>query len=293
MNILTTAKQLIRTAILLVVSGVTAPTMAQTPLSPDEAAMNAHMALQAHDKFLETWNTRDPSVWSSSLNFPHVRPSAGMCRLSETAAEYESGVDFESTLATGWRYTRWHSREILQIGKDKVHVAGRWVRFDAEDNPILSSYVTYVVTRQGDHWGLQSRFGVGLIRDEGDITTAMRNSAREAVAAFMEAWNSNDAESLAAALHFPHVRIADNRLDYWESAEDYLSGTEIGRQRTWAETRIERSDVVQASSSAANVTLLYSRLSTQGEVLAQYEALFFVVRRNGEWKIQARSSMGP
>ncbi len=49
--------------------------LSQQPLSEDERAMAVHMALQAHDRFLETWNTRDSATWSTSLNYPHIRPS--------------------------------------------------------------------------------------------------------------------------------------------------------------------------------------------------------------------------
>ncbi len=42
----------------------------------------------------------------------------------------------------------------------------------------------------------------------------------------------------------------------------------------------------------ATVALEYGRTSTEGELLAQYEALYLVTRRDNVWKVQARSSMG-
>ncbi|MSR10213.1 MAG: hypothetical protein EXR84_00205 [Gammaproteobacteria bacterium] len=84
-----------------------APLSAQTPLTDAEIEYNSHMALQAHDRFMETWNTRDSLVWASSLNYPHVRPSSTpRFDLFDSAEDYAANTDFKQTLATGWRYSR-------------------------------------------------------------------------------------------------------------------------------------------------------------------------------------------
>lgn len=267
---------------------------AQMPLTEAEIALNSHMALQAHDRFMETWNTRDPHIWASSLNYPHVRPSSNpRFDLFDSAADYAANTDFNETLATGWRYSRWHSREVLQVAQDKVHIQGRWIRFDENDNPTISSLVTYVITDRDGHWGLQSRFGAGQFTDDGAIVAATTAQARAAVEAFFTAFNSHDPQRLAAAIHIPHVRIAGIDVEYWETLEDFLAGTEPGRQRTWQETRFENLQVVQASANSANVTLRYSRYGAEGSELSEYEALFLVTQRDGEWKVQAQSVMGP
>lgn len=267
---------------------------AQTPLTEATAEFNSHMALQAHDRFLETWNTRDADTWASSLNYPHVRPSSNpRFDLFDSAEDYAANANFTETLATGWRYSRWHSREVLQVGNNKVHIAGRWIRFDENDNPTISSLVTYVITNRDGHWGLQSRFGAGLFTEDRAIVAASSEAARAAVEAFFTAYNSHDPQRLAAAMHIPHVRIAGIDVEYWQTLEDFLAGTEPGRQRTWDETRIENLQVVQASANSANVTLRYSRHSADGSELSQYEALYLVTQREGEWKVQAQSVMGP
>lgn len=103
--------------------------IAQTPLTEAEIELNSHFALQAHYRFMEIWNTRDADTWASSLNYPHVRPSSNpRFDLFESAEVYAANTNFNETLATGWRYSRWHSREILQVGENKVHIAGRWIR---------------------------------------------------------------------------------------------------------------------------------------------------------------------
>lgn len=267
---------------------------AQTPLSADARAMHTHLALQAHDRFMETWNTRDPAIWASSLNYPHVRPSSNpRFDLFQTAEDYASNTDFNQTLATGWRYSRWHSREVLQVGENKVHIAGRWVRYDANDNPTISSLVTYVITLRDGHWGLQSRFGAGQFTDDQQTVTNTGNSARSAVENYFAAFNSHDPERLADAIHIPHVRIAGIDVEYWQTREDFMQGTEPGRQRTWLETRYENLQVVQATANSANITLRYINVGADGTALSEYDALFLVTLRNNAWKVQARSVMGP
>ena len=271
-----------------------APLSAQTPLTDAEIEYNSHMALQAHDRFMETWNTRDPLVWASSLNYPHVRPSSTpRFDLFDSAEDYAANTDFKQTLATGWRYSRWHSREVLQVGQDKVHIAGRWIRFDENDNPTISSLVTYVITNRDGHWGLQSRFGAGQFSDDSAVVSATAAQATAAVAAYFAAFNSHDPQRLADAIHIPHVRIAGIDVEYWQTPEDFMNGTEPGRQRTWQESRFENLKVVQASANSANVTLRYTLLGAEGSELSEYEALFLVTQRDGEWKVQARSVMGP
>ena len=268
--------------------------LAQTPLSREHAALNEHLALQAHDRFMETWNTRNPAIWASSLNYPHVRPSSNpRFDLFQTAEDYAANTDFNQTLATGWRYSRWHSREVLQVGKDKVHIAGRWIRYNENDEPTISSLVTYVITERDGHWGLQSRFGAGQYVADRTVERDTTSQAKAAVAAYFDAFNSHDPEQLAAAIHIPHVRIAGIDVEYWETLEDFRNGTEPGRQRTWLQTRYENLRVEQASANAANVTLRLVNVGADGTELSKYEALFLVTLRDGQWKVQARSIMGP
>ena len=101
----------------------------QNGLDAAGVALRSRAALIALDRYLETWNSRDGKIWATSLHFPHVRPGAGMFEMTRTPAQYAAGVNFEQTLATGWHHSEWVSREVLQVGADKVHVAGTWQRF--------------------------------------------------------------------------------------------------------------------------------------------------------------------
>lgn len=265
---------------------------AQTPMEANGVALRTREALLALDRYLETWNSRIPAVWAMSLHYPHVRPGAGPFEVYQDAREYSSSVNFEQTLRTGWHHSEWVSRSVLQVGVDKVHVAGSWRRFTADGTPQVSSAITYVVTNVNGHWGILSRFaaGTGAV----DAATAAKNAAagRDAVTAFLAAWNAHDPERAAASIHYPHVRIADGQVEVWKAAEQFLAGTEPGRQRTWFQTRVDDMTVAQTTANGVNLTVKISKLGRDGRVLSTDEGLFLVALRDGSWKVQARSMMG-
>ena len=65
---------------------------AASPLGADADAasvsLRSHLALQALDRYLETWNSRDPKRWAASLQYPHIRPGPGAFELSNTPEQY-------------------------------------------------------------------------------------------------------------------------------------------------------------------------------------------------------------
>jgi hypothetical protein len=264
----------------------------QTPLGNDPVELRAHLGLQALDRYLETWNSRDPERWASSLNFPHVRPGPGAFELFKTPAQYAASVNFAQTLATGWHHSEWTTRRVLQVGVDKVHIAGSWLRYTEDGRELVGTSVTYIVTNHDGRWGVLSRFAAGPTGTEPATAAASGTAARTAVDAHFRAWNSHDPKQLGTALHYPFVRIGDGALEVYGSLAEWLAGPEPGRQRTWYETRLERAETVQASANGVNVAITYSRRDRAGQPLSKYEAIVLVVRRNDVWKVQALSTMG-
>jgi hypothetical protein len=265
---------------------------AQSAVDAVGLALRRHEAMAALDRYLETWNSRDAATWASSLHFPHVRPGPGAFEMTRSPEEYIKGVDFAATLKTGWHHSEWVTREVLQVGVDKIHASGTWQRYTADEKPLAGSDITYVITRQRDRWGVQARFAAGV--NGIDAAAAKKNSAAalDAFSVFMKAWNSHDPQALADAIHYPHVRIADGAVEVWRSAADYLSGPEPGRQRTWHQTRIDSTKVVQATATGVNIVVTFSRLARDGRALSTDEGLFLVIVRDGSWKLQARSTFG-
>jgi hypothetical protein len=185
------------------------------------------------------------------------------------------------------------SRRLLHSNARKAHIAGAWQRYTADDKPLAGSVITYVVTKQGDRWGVLSRFaagpsGLGVVASDANAT-----SARAAVVAYFNAWNSHNHDALAAALHFPHVRIdGEGTLELFRTSAEFLNGTEPARQRTWFETRVEQTEVVQVAADGVNVAVRYTRRDRKGGILSHADAMLLVVRRADVWKMQAVSTMG-
>ena len=275
-------------AALFVVTGAGA----QPVLDPAFLAQRRQEALVALDRYLETWNSRDGAVWATSLHFPHVRPGPGAFEMTRTPEEYAKGVNFEQTLKTGWHHSEWVTRTVLQIGWDKVHASGTWQRYTADGKPLAGSDITYIITRQGDRWGVQARFAAGVNGLDAAGRTANGGAALTATTAFFDAWNAHDQDRLAAALHYPHVRVADDMVEIWRTPAEYLAGPEPGRQRTWFRTRIDESTVAQVTATGANIIVRFSRLGRDGTVLSTDSGVFLAVVRDGVWKIQARSTLG-
>ena len=269
-----------------------APLVAQAPLDAAAVSLRSHLALQALDRYLETWNSRDPKRWAASLHYPHIRPGPGVFELSNTLEQYTAGVDFAVTLKTGWHHSEWTSRRVVQVGLDKVHVTGSWQRYTEDGRALVGSAITYIVTNDRGRWGVLSRFAAGPTTTDAQALSANEAAAVRAVRDYFTAWNSHNTQTLAAAQHYPFVRIGDGPVEVSASIGEFLAGAEPGRQRTWFETRLDHTEAVQASTDGVNVAITYSRRDRSGTAMSSYEAMLLVVRRDGAWKVQAISTMG-
>lgn len=115
-------------------------------------------AMNALDEFMEAFNARDPKAWAATLNYPHVRIASGSLRVWETEKEFAGYMDFDVFAARfGWDHSAWDSREIVQAGKDKVHIAVQFSRYNADNEKIATYDSLYIVTRVDGHWGTQAR----------------------------------------------------------------------------------------------------------------------------------------
>ena len=140
----------------------------------DPPARSAH---EAYRRFFEAFNSRSPGAWAGTLHFPHVRIApGGPIRVIDTLAEHIAGMSWDAVDATGWDHTVEVEPEIVHSGPSRVHIAGGWTRFTKANQPILSTRVTYIVTKLQDDWAIQSRFAV----DGGDGNEAEAASERVA-----------------------------------------------------------------------------------------------------------------
>jgi len=117
------------------------------------------MAMQAMDAFMTGFNAKDPKAWAESLNYPHVRFASGTVTVWKNAEDFaETAVNsFDRLQAVGWDHSVWDSREVVQVGEDKVHILTKFSRFTEDEKPIATFQSLYIVTKQDGHWGTQAR----------------------------------------------------------------------------------------------------------------------------------------
>ena len=136
--------------------------------------MGSHESPEAaYWSFFDRFNAKDAEGWAAAMSYPHVRVSASApptrggrfdprtaSFLTPTPADYTSmatQAGWERFEATGWVRTQGLEPRRVHETDDKVHLAGGWTRYRADDSPIISNRVLYVLTRLEQGWGIQAR----------------------------------------------------------------------------------------------------------------------------------------
>jgi hypothetical protein len=126
---------------------VTGPVRAEEP----EAA-----AIGVLDAFMQAFNARDMEAWEATYHFPHFRMADGELSTLERAG-LRSPELFDRLATTGWDHSAWLSREVVQAGPDKVHLAVTFARYRADGSELARYQSLYVVTREEGRWGIRGR----------------------------------------------------------------------------------------------------------------------------------------
>jgi len=122
---------------------------------------------------------------------------------------------------------------------------------------------------------------------EGPETAALR-----VLDDYIAAYNARDEAAFVATLHFPHVRIAGDRVRTFPGIGEYMRELELEKggwdYSTWTERR-----VVQSGPTKVHVAARFTRYRAGGIPVGSYDSLYVIVLRNGKWGILARSSYAP
>lgn len=164
----------------------------------------------AYRGFFRADSAKNAPAWAACMSYPHVRVSAiGSMVRYETAQEYADAADWASREATGWVKSEGVEPKRIQETDLKVHLAGGWTRFNADDEPILENRVMYTCTRINDSWGIQARFGTDSYT--GKQEESAERAATELVAQFIDNLGNNKTEQCAKLCRYPLtvVRIGD------------------------------------------------------------------------------------
>ena len=203
----------------------------------------------AYRGFFRADSAQNAPAWAAVMSYPHVRVSAtGQTPWFDTAEEYAARADWTSRIATGWVRSEGVPPVRLHESANKVHLIGGWTRYNANDEPILANRVTYLLTKPGDSWGIQARFGVDSFGGDEEGGAA---AATATVQRFAEARQAGDFDACAQMVRLPLILVGVGEVRRVETAAE-LGALLGGNERQGAVQEIR---VVQKGSTGAVVAV--------------------------------------
>ncbi len=112
-------------------------------------------AIEVTDRFMQTFNARDMEGWEATYHFPHVRIASGEVSILPEAGTRSD--TFERLAETGWDRSAWLSREVVQCGPEKAHLATVFVRYRADGSELSRFDSMYIVEFKNGRWGITGR----------------------------------------------------------------------------------------------------------------------------------------
>ena len=110
---------------------------------------------------------------------------------------------------------------------------------------------------------------------------------------FIDAFNAQDHERLAASLNYPHIRLA-RTFARFESAEEFAELSRRGKaylqREGWHHTEVASIEAVQVSDDKVHLVMLNHRCRESGEVYNAFDTLWIATLQDGHWGIKFRSS---
>ena len=119
-----------------------------------------------------------------------------------------------------------------------------------------------------------------------------KSAVLQALEDFLNGWNSRDPARYADALHFPHLILDDGRFNEYPSRDRFVAkGKSLwdSAPKEWDHTVWVRRQIVQRIGDTVHVTGTWARKDKAGRTIHTADVLYVVVKREGRWKIFARS----
>lgn len=164
----------------------------------------------AYRGFFIADSAKNAPGWAACMSYPHVRVSAaGSMVRYETPQQYADAADWAPREATGWVRSEGIEPKRIQESESKVHLAGGWTRFNAQNEHILENRVTYILTKINGSWGIQARFGIDSF--VGHEVAETQQTATAVMEEFFTKLGANDLGACAQLCRYPltAVRIGD------------------------------------------------------------------------------------
>ena len=130
-----------------------------------------------------------------------------------------------------------------------------------------------------------------------DLVIKMKNHEIEAIN-IAKHWNDNgfnkrDKKICTEFLHFPHIRLWENKFSVF-SEEEFLEGfdeqTKKLKSEGWNHTITLDIKPIQSSKNKVHLLLHQSRRNKKNQEYHNFKTLWILTKINGKWGIQFRSS---
>jgi hypothetical protein len=125
----------------------------------------------------------------------------------------------------------------------------------------------------------------------------MKDSAKEAMASFRrwsDGFNARDTEAQLVEMHFPHIRLAQNRFQWWATPDEFRKVQEENTRRLiaegWHHTATLSITPVQVGVDKVHLVIRQSRQHEDGTEYNGFDTLWIFTRFKGRWGVQFRSS---
>ena len=166
-------------------------------------------------EFFRADRAKDARAWAAAMSYPHVRVAApGRLEYFESAEEFEAATTWAEREATGWVRTEGIEPKVIQTSSKKCHIAGGWIRYNAEDQPILSNRVLYVLTNPQQTWGVQARFACGATTTWVDVKD---QESASVVKRFLQLLKDGDVRASADLVRYPLIFVGADSVQRFDT----------------------------------------------------------------------------
>jgi hypothetical protein len=118
-------------------------------------------------------------------------------------------------------------------------------------------------------------------------------SARAALARFMEAWNSADIDAVRQALNYPHVTLGPQGqvIIAREPSEFQTDFARMREREGWHHSTFDEFAWVAESPDKVHCEVIFRRFNAEGDCYGSGRVLYAVTNHDGHWGMQMRSGM--
>ena len=123
----------------------------------------------------------------------------------------------------------------------------------------------------------------------------IESAARQALEAFITAWNKGDDAELRPTMHFPFVSFGGGlNVSVNKIPEDFSQGFDrLREQEGWASRSFDYNTlkIFLSSEEKIHLSLDYHRYGRNGDRYATGNSFYIVTKKDGHWRLQLRSGV--